>query len=384
MELIDVGVAWFEDAIGRLTEWFEDGLATGYEGLTEELFNTPTPETGDPFVFGTPENEPWTALHDSLVAGEIMLLGLLLLACLVQARHTIRIFNVGSASVARKTKRSAWTGAVLIVTWYWLAVLVLYLVDGFTIALLPGIDVLMGAMIDLLTVSVTNPVLGLLLAGLGGVAMWVLQALLFIREILLYVFVYAMPVGLAVAFGGVPVASRIARGICMQFIPLALLPLPVALFFTGYELLFAAGTGAAIAPESAFLRYLVVVSLPVLSVLIIWKLFTYASPLTARVLSGTTTAAVGIGTVAGAAAIAGPSAAATATRWGPKAAVGQAAARRLGDRRNSSGDGSGGATSRADGAGGSHATTHDNVVTDAHGQQGVPQYRRTENDPGYH
>ncbi|MEY7849052.1 hypothetical protein AB7C87_07590 [Natrarchaeobius sp. A-rgal3] len=27
---------------------------------------------------------------------------------------------------------------------------------------------------------------------------------------------------------------------------------------------------------------------------------------------------------------------------------------------------------------------HDNVVSDAYGQRGVPQYRRTENDPGYY
>lgn len=382
MDLVDFGLQWFEDIVERITEWFETGLSSGYREITEDLFGTPTPETQDTFVFSTPENEPWTALYDSLVAGEIMLLALLLLVILVQGRHTIRIFDIGSSYEARKTRRSAWTGAVLIVTWYWVAVLILYLVDGFTIALIPGVNVLMGAMIDFLNVSLTNPALGLLLAGIGGFAMWVLQALFFIREILLYVYLYAMPIGFAVAFGGIPIASRVAKGVCMKFVPLAILPLPVAIFFKGYELLFAEGTESAIAPESAFLSYLIAASLPVLSLLIIWKLFKYASPLTAKMLTGTTKAAVGIGTVAGAAYAAGPSIAATAARWGPKAAVGQAAAQRLGSRWGTSDYSSGGPSSSTDGGGG--GTAHDNVVTDAHGQQGVPQYRRTENDPGYH
>ena len=390
MDLVDFGVQWFEDAIERLTEWFQDGLTTGYEEITEELFGTPTPETQDTFVFGTPENEPWTALYDSLVAGEIMLLALLLLVICVQGRHTVRIFDIGSSYEARKTRRSAWTGAVLIVTWYWVAVLILYLVNGFTIALVPGIDVLMGAMIDFLEVSLTNPALALLLAAVGGFAMWVLQALFFIREILLYVYLYAMPIGLAVAFGGIPVASRVAKGVCMKFVPLAILPLPVAIFFKGYELLFADGTESAIAPESAFLSYLVAASLPVLSLLIIWKLFKYASPLTAKVLGGTTKAAIGIGTVAGAAYVAGPSVAATAARWGPKAAAGQAAAQQLGNRWGGSGYSFSGNAGGSEGDGGNNGgsggggTAHDNVATDAHGQQGVPQYRRTENDPGYY
>ena len=237
MDLVDFGLQWFEDIVERVTEWFETGLSDGYREITEELFGTPTPETQDTFVFGSPQNEPWSALYDSLVAGEIMLLALLLLVICVQGRHTVRIFDIGSSYEARKTRRSAWTGAVLIVTWYWVAVLILYLVNGFTIALIPGVDVLMGAMIDFLEVSLTNPALALLLAGIGGFAMWILQALFFIREILLYVYLYAMPIGFAVAFGGIPVASRVAKGVCMKFVPLAILPLPVAIFFAHPETL---------------------------------------------------------------------------------------------------------------------------------------------------
>ncbi|NGM71329.1 hypothetical protein G6M89_20390 [Natronolimnobius sp. AArcel1] len=378
--LTEFGRRWFEDIIETIIEWFQDGLVEGYDSITEELFGTPVPETSGSFVFSAPTNDPWIDLHDSLVAGEIMLLSLLLLVIFVQGRHTIRIFNFSSNYEARKARRTAWTGAILIVTWYWVAVLILYLVNGFAIALVPGIDALIRGMVDFLTVSISNPALSLFMAAIGGIAMWILQALFFIREILLYVYLYAMPIGIAVAFGHLPIVSQIAKQICIKFVPLAIMPLPLAILFRGYDLLFGAGTNSAIAPESAFLSYLVGASLPIFALVLIWKLFAYASPLTAKVIGGATKGAVTVGATLGAAKVAGPLAATTAARWGPKAAAWQVAGQQISGRRRGSNANSSGAPSNA-AAGG---TTHDNVVADAYGQRGVPQYRRTENDPGYY
>ncbi len=377
--LSEFGRRWFEDIIETIIEWFQNGLVDGYDSITEELFGTPVPETDGNFVFGAPTNEPWVDLHDSLVTGEIMLLSLLLLVIFVQARHTVRIFNFSSNYEARKARRTAWTGAFLIVTWYWVAVLVLYLVNGFSIALVPGIGALVRGMVDFITASISNPALALLMAVIGGIAMWILQALFFIREILLYVYLYAMPIGVAVAFGHLPVVSRIAKQICVKFVPLAIMPLPVAILFRGYDLLFGSGTDSALAPDSSFLSYLVGVSLPVFALILIWKLFAYASPLTAKAIGGVTKGAVTIGAAVGAAKVAGPLAATTAARWGPKAAAWQVAGQRLGGQQHSSNTQSGGDPGEQHGG-----TTHDNVVSDAYGQRGVPQYRRTENDPGYY
>ncbi len=282
MSLTEFGRRWFEDIVETIIEWFQDGLIDGYDYLSEELFGTPVPETDGNFVFGQPTNEPWIGLHDALVTGEIMLLSLLLLVIFVQGHHTIRIFDFGSVYQARKARRSAWTGAVLIVTWYWVAVLALYLVNGFTIALVPGIDALIDGVLDFLEVSITNPALALLMAGIGGIAMWILQALFFIREILLYIYLYATPIAIAVAYGYLPVVSRIAKQIAIKFVPLAIMPLPVAILFRGYDLLFGTGTNSAIAPESAFLSYIIGASLPIFALVLIWKLFAYASPLTAK------------------------------------------------------------------------------------------------------
>ncbi len=376
--LSDIGIKWFEDAIDKLIEWFQEGLADGYNAVTAQVFGTPTPETDGAFVFGIPSNTPWEDIHSSLVAGEIMLIALLLLVMCVQGRHTIRIFNIGSAYETRKAKRSAWTGAFLIVTWYWIAVLALYLVDGFTIALIPDVSAVANAMTGLLSLTVSNPLLALFLTGVGAIAMWILQALFFLREIMLYILIYAMPIGIALTYGNLPVVSHIARTVSMKFVPLAIMPLPVALLFKGYELLFSEGTDAALIPESSFLSYLIAVTLPLLSIVIVWKLFKYASPMTTRIIGGATKGVATAGAAVGAGVVAGPAAAATAATWGPKAAVGYAAASKMrqgGGSATQSGNSSGSAGGRTD---------HDNIATDAYGQEGVPAYRRTENDPGYY
>jgi hypothetical protein len=375
--LPEIGIKWFEDAVNKLIEWFQKGLTDGYEAITAQVFGTPTPETDGSFVFGQPSNIPWEQIYSSLVAGEIMLVALLLLVMCVQGRHTIRIFNIGSTYETRKTTRSAWTGGFLIVTWYWIAVLALYLVDGFTIVLIPDISAVTEAMTGLLLLTVSNPLLTLFLTGIGAVAMWVLQALFFLREIMLYILIYAMPIGIALAYGNLPVVSNIARTVCMKFVPLAIMPIPVALLFRGYELLFGEGTDSALVPDSSFLSYLIAVTLPVLSVIIVWKLFKYASPMTTKIIGGTAKAGVTAGAAIGAGVVAGPAAAATAARWGPKAAVSYSAASRMGQRSGSSQ--SGDQTSSTGGR-----TDYDNVATDAYGQEGVSAYRRTENDPGYY
>ncbi|MCU4802728.1 hypothetical protein OB920_20410 [Halobacteria archaeon HArc-gm2] len=377
VSLVDVGIEWFKDIIEAVTRWFQQGLADGYSALTNEIFGTPTPETDGPFVFGSPTNEPWVGIHDALVAGEVTAVALLLLVVSVQARHTISIFNLGTSYEARRTKKVAWTGVFLIVTWYWIAAVSLYVVDAVSIALIPELGTLLNAMVDFLATPIQNLMLGLLMAGIGGFAMWVLQALLFIRDVLLVVFIYGMPIGFALAYGNLPVLSRIAKSVCMRFVPLLIMPVPIALIFSGYELVFQEGTSAALAPGVVYLQHFVAVSLPVLSVIVVWKLFQYASPLATKAFETTAGATLKVGAILGAGYLAGPKVAGTAARWGPKVAAGQAFAQRVSSTSNGEAPEFGSTTP----AGG---TKQDSVATDAYGQQGVTAYRRTENDPGYY
>jgi hypothetical protein len=367
----DFGLKWFEDIISQIGRWFREQLKTAYTELTQSFFSTPTPEGGGlEAVFGAPASgdEPWHTIYESVVGGEIMLLALLTLFLAVQGRHFVRIFRLGSAYADRRTRRSAWTGAVAVVGWYWLAVLLLYLVEGLTVGLLPDVTGVGAALVDLLPATVGNPLLTMLLASLGGLTMVLLKAVYFLRDVLLYVYLYTMPLGLAVAFGNVPVVSAIARRFARGFVPLAVLPLPAVLLFRGYGLLFADAGFAT--PTDALLRYVVVISLPVLALYLTWKTFRYASPLVAGAIGRGVRAAALVGTVAGVGYAAGPRAASTAARFGPKAGVGHAAVRRFVGGGSDGGDGTARDDQSNDGGSG--------------GGGGRPEYRRTENDPAYY
>ncbi|AWB28434.1 hypothetical protein [Halococcoides cellulosivorans] len=366
VDLIDIVLEGFKEIIDWTTSQFTDGLQSGYESLTEGMFGTPTPETDGAFVFGAPQNPPWPSIQDALVGGDIMLISILILVMCVQARHTVRIFNIGSTYEDRRTQKTAWAGAFLIATWYWVAILVLYLINGFTLVMMPSLDSLNKLMLDLLKGIVTNqelsPGLSFIFALIGGLSMWALEALYYIREILIYIYVYGMPIAFAVAFGNVPVLSDIAVKFCKKFVPLIVLPLPAAVLFKGYDLLYS--QNGMIPNDSLFLRYLVAISLPLIAVYLTWKTFKYATPLTAKVLGGATKivakgtakgakGALLIGGVAGGAYIGGAGVATTAARFGPKAAAGHAVAQKAAARRSKS-----------------------------EGNSGTPSYRRTENDPG--
>jgi hypothetical protein len=354
----DFGLKWFQDIVERITQWFTEELTQGLRDISTSLFSTPLPDgEGVSRVFSKPpeSNGLWQGIYEATVAGEMMIFGLLVLFVCVQARHFARIFDIGSAYERRKAQRSSWTGALLIVGWYWVAVLTLYVVEGLTIALLPDVRAVAESLITILPEALNTPIVTLAMAAVGGISILLLQALFFIREVLLYVFLYGMPIGLGIAYGNVPVVSSVAKRICSQFVPLAILPLPAAVLFRGYEFLFTGGTRLPV--SEAFLQYLVVISLPVIALYVTWKTFKYASPAAARILGTAGRGTVMLGTAAGAAYLGKPMTAMVAGTRGPKAALGTAAARSYGTR-NTSGE----------------STPEMNAQFDY-------DYRRTENDP---
>lgn len=348
-ELVDVFFQGIKDSVDWFTGLFMDGLRSGYETLSAEVLATPTPQADGAFIFGEPTNAPWPTIRDGLVGGEVMLSALLLLVISVQTRHTIQIFRIGNTYEAKKTKKTAWTGAILIVTWYWVGTLLLYLVDGFTVALMPSFSAVSAAMLEFLSKSITNPALGLLFDLLGGLSMWAVEALFYLRRVLLYIYLYGMPIAFALTYGNVPVVSDIAKEFSKRFVPLAVLPIPAAIVLKGYDILY---TGQGLTPETAFLKYLVAASFPLVVLYVTWKTFRYAAPLTANVLGGATKSAAVLGLLTGGAYVGGTGVAMTAARWGPKAATGHAIAQKAAAR-------------------GANSDESDTTSS----------YRRTENDP---
>jgi type IV secretion system protein TrbL len=234
----------------------------------------------------------------------------------------LRIFNVGSAYTARRTSKTAWVGAIVVVMWYWIGSVSLYLVEALTIALLPSVQSVATAMTNLLTVSISNPALAFVVAAVGGLSMWALEAFLYIRQVLLY----GMPIAIALAYGNVPVVADIADGFCKRFIPLAVLPLPAAIVFRGYDLLYGQGI---LSPTTLYLQFLVAASLPVVALLLSWKTFQYATPLTARALATTTQTVGTVGAVAVGGSVAGPTVARTVAYRGTRQAMKRETVRRV-------------------------------------------------------
>jgi hypothetical protein len=360
----DFGLQWFKDIIGRLTMWFTQMLTGGYEALSRGSLTTPTPSGNgiDRALTKPPSSDaPWHSIYEATVAGEMMFFGLIVLFLCVQGRYFIRIFDFGSTQEHRRARRSALTGGFLIVSWYWVSVLFLSVVEALTIGLLPNVNQVGIALVAMLPQGLETPILTLGMAAIGGLSIVFLRALFVLRELLLYVFLYTMPIGIGIIYGNVPLVSEIAKRIAVQFVSLAVLPLPTALLFRGYELLF---LGSNTLPVSgAFVKYLVTISLPVLAVIVTWKTFSYAAPLASRSIGRVGQGAMLLGTVGTAAYVGGPRAAAMTARWGAKGAATAAATKRA-------------------------SQTNDeppaNQPEQDSNQGGVPEYRRKENDPAYY
>lgn len=344
------------DGIKRIFEWvvglFLDGLTGGYRGLDADTFGTPLPDGATDLVFGRPTDQPWATLYDTLVGGEMTLLALFVLLVSVQGRHLLRIFDIGGTLTGRRAGRSAWVGVLLIITWYWLAVVALALVEAFTVALMPDFEALRRTALLWAQAEVGNILLSLLFGLVGAVGMWLLEALFYLREVLILVYLYAVPVALALRYGQVPVFGQIARGFTRKFVPLLVVPLPAVVVFRAYDVLVVGASGAA--PGTAFTQQLVAATLPVIVLYLSWKTFGYAEPASARVVDRATGGLTRVALAAGGGYLAGAGAGQAVARGSPAAAVAAGAAER-GARRGRPGDGSGG--------------------------DGAPSYRRTEHDP---
>jgi hypothetical protein len=170
---------------------------------------------------------------------------------------------------------------------------------------------------------------------LGSLSMWSLLAIYYIRDILLYVYIYGMPLLFAIGYGNIPILSDIAIGFTKRFVPLAILPLPASVIFKGYDLLY---VELSLEPSTAFLQYIVAVSLPLLALYATWKTFIYASPTTSKVLGRT---AKGAAMVAGTAAggyVGGTGLASTVAKTGTKRAAQQMIIEKVASKRSNSGN----------------------------------------------
>lgn len=295
-DLREYGWYWFQDVVNRLIEAFLVALENAYAdfGTTFET-GTPTPDTlrlndlGS--LFRDPGNAPWHQIHADLVPssagdGVVTALALVVLLVAVQGNYLAQIFSSASSYRAHKTRRSAWIGGALILVWYWLAVLGLATVDVFNEGVTEqlvntGAIEQLGTHIAGIDPESANRAWLLPLLALGAVCLWFVEALLYFRyELLIPIFVYVMPVLIALVYGNLPLVSGLARTIAEKFVSILVLPIPLILLFWGYARVLEFFTPPTSDP---FQLTVVVVSLPIAAAYVSWKTLTYEYPRGAQI-----------------------------------------------------------------------------------------------------
>jgi len=141
-------------------------------------------------------------------------------------------------------------------------------------------------MLQFITGSITNPGLSLPVCPNGGISMWALEALFYIRQILLYVYLYGMPsrspLRMAISLSSLMSRWDSANGSSRW----PSLPLPAAIVLKGIRLtLLWRGVGAGNSVPQSISSRLHFHSLRSMSR---GRRSNYATPLTAKVLGGAT------------------------------------------------------------------------------------------------
>ncbi|MFC4407704.1 hypothetical protein [Haloarchaeobius iranensis] len=335
-DLSDYGLQWFRDIVAWLINWlriatiqaFDDFSAVSGSlhqgGGNPSLLGTPVPSTAyNPgVIFQDPggSNQIFGRIYDATTLGgsspEMLVFGIVLLVVCVQGHTVAKVFNYGNTKLARRTRKSAWVGFFAIVTWYWLGVLVLYLAQGFTTVLIPDLTVNGGSyntildyMAEYVNVVINsndiqqpgtgsvggatgvnvlrNPVFLLPLYAVGALAAFAVRTIFMLRWLVLYVYLYAMPIGIALLFGNVPYVSTVAKRFVKHFFTWVLLPLPAGALLMVYDVLFNdLQLLGQVSGSPSTVQFLVGITFPVLLLWVTWKTFAYAEPIQQRVEAG--------------------------------------------------------------------------------------------------
>lgn len=298
----EYGAKWFTDAIRLVAGWMLDTMNGGYERLEDHAIGTPHPDGWLDYGKPAADDQPWRTLYmavGSYQQGQIFVAGLLMMIVALYGRHVVNVFDFASAYRNRATKRKFWNGIVLVFAWWWIALTLLYFADGLTTLFMPDPGVLGREMQALLPEDVDperfvliNPVTLVVMTLVGVLGFILLEAMFIVRDLIIYMYVFVGPLGIAFAFSGIPMLEDYARSILKRYFPLVMMPIPTALAFHAYY--FALTTDAL--PDSLFAKYLLYCSLPLVGVYVTWKGFTLASPLVARASRTAANAGAGVAT----------------------------------------------------------------------------------------
>lgn len=403
-EAVEAGIQLVLEAV---TNGFEQTAQNAANTVVTQAAEVPLPVNSPSsvaFVYTPPSGQPWADIYDKVFMGEMTGIGLILLVVAVQGRQLARIFGVGSHTVARTVKKRAWTGGMAIICWYYIAMLVLLASYIFTEALaVPPAQVgfknqtLIGASISSGTSTAGLWGVKFLLAFVAVIPALLVELLFILRTWAIYIYLYIMPVLIALIYGQYPVISDYAERLAKAFVPWVFLSVPLALYIRAIDYVYdAVGSTNYPGHNAGVGEYLLGIAFPVFALFIVWKTFKTTSPAVSAALeTGASVTTKTAGTAAlGATAVAsgGASAATMAASGGASSAAGAASS--VGASGGGGGGGAGsqaakGATKTAGEAKRGAQRTAESMPgfggSDSRGagdwSGGERQVRRTENDP---
>jgi hypothetical protein len=223
-------------------------------------------------VFVQPTNDPWAEVYAVYWRGIIPLcLSLfgLSVGVVILLESTSHLFSSYHRS---KLKRRAFSGLLGILAWWWLAALSLRFMDALAGLLVPSLSTV--SLFKTLSFSGMG-ILGTVVALSADFVLFLLVALIYIvRQFVLYLFVFLMPLLIVLWIPGVgpfALVSRFMRKLAGFYVPFLFMTIPVALLLRLADVL-----GSSLGPSGGeFGAWVTALVLPLLAVLspivLIWQ-----------------------------------------------------------------------------------------------------------------
>lgn len=269
--------AQITDAVVDAIKTFLTELVSPVEGFIEQyggtvirvVLDTPTPSR----VFAAPTNGPWVAIYDyywGTVVPVALLLFALAGALVIVLETTSTLF---SSYHRAQLKRRAVVALFGVLSWWWINAFALRLVDGLVLTIAPSLaDVTLFEAVSFGALGLLGVVVSL---ATDFVLIGVVALLYVLRHILIYLYALLVPL-LVVAWipgvGPFRFVSGMAKQAASLYVPLLIVPLPVALLFRLSLLLGESASFSSLDGFGAWVAALVVPFVAVLApVVLVWQ-----------------------------------------------------------------------------------------------------------------
>lgn len=265
------------DAVVDALEEFLVQLVSPVEGFVEQyggsvirvVLETPTPSR----VFAAPTNPPWVAVYDyywSAIVPVALLLFALSASLVILLETTSGLLNGYHRAQLKRRTVVALFG---VLSWWWINAFALRLVDGLVVTIAPSLaEVTLFEAVSFGALGVLGIVVSL---ATDFVLIGVVALLYILRHILIYFYTLLVPLLLVAWIPGVGpfrVVSGLTKQAASLYVPLLVVPVPVALLFRLSLLLGESASVSSLGGFGAWVAALVVPFVAVLAPLVlVWQ-----------------------------------------------------------------------------------------------------------------